>query len=70
MRYTYEILQDGEAAGYGIGVFVHHGDVTETVRTVRDCTGDKNKLEQLVSACNRLQPSNAHLDDIIEDFLG
>lgn len=70
MRYTYEILKDSEEAGYGIAVFAHCGDVTETVRTVRDCTRDKSKLEQLVSACNRLQPSNAHLDDIIEDFLG
>ena len=69
MRYTYEILKDSEEIGYGLAVYAHHGDVKETIRTVRDCTKDKIKMEQLISACNRLQPSNAHLDDIIEDFL-
>ena len=69
MRYTYEILKDSEEIGYGLAVYAHHGDVKETIRMVRDCTRDKIKMEQLISACNRLQPSNAHLDDIIEDFL-
>ncbi len=37
--------------------------------SINDITTDKDKLQELVDACNRLKLSTAHLRDIVEDFL-
>lgn len=45
-------------------------DGTATVvASVQDITNDKEKLTQVVDACNRLGLSVDHLMDVVEDFL-
>ena len=39
------------------------------VASVRDITSDRAALTRLVSDCNRLGLSTAHLNDVVEDFL-
>lgn len=36
---------------------------------ISDISTDKSKVEKLVSLCNKLNLSPAHINDVIEDFL-
>jgi len=67
---TYSI-GDTTRISYGIAVYAHaECDGTATViLSVRDVSADKEKIDELVSLCNRLQLDPEHLFDVIDDFL-
>lgn len=50
---------------YGIDVYHKGCKLCE----VKDITVDREKLERLISLCNREQLSLLHLWDVVEDFL-
>lgn len=78
MTVTYGITEEVYALGcdrrvsYGIAAYADAElDGTATiVVSVHDITSDKDKLSELVQACNRLRLSTLHLADVVEDFLG
>ena len=47
---------------YGIDVF-------KRVRTIPDIFFDKNKAKHFVEDCNKGQPADIHIDDVVYDAL-
>lgn len=77
MNVTYGIseeiyhLGNSKRISYGIVAYFapNKDDSASIVASAYDITSDKNKIEELVSLCNRLGLSSVHLADVVEDFL-
>ena len=68
---TYSLNNQTRTA-YGIVIYSNaEEDGTATiVGSIRDVTPNKEKMERLVSACNKLELSPIHIYDVIDDFIG
>ena len=74
---TYVVIEEkyahisGTRVSYGIAVC--KGESQEhsasTIHLIHDITSDRDRLEALVSNCNRLRLSSVHIYDVVEDFL-
>ena len=64
-------LNGEKRTAYGIALYANSdSDGTATVLlSAQDVSANKESLEALVEACNRLELSPIHFFDIIEDFL-
>ena len=71
MAITYVLTEDRHTVDgkcyifYGIAAF----DEERALVAVRDVSKEKERIEQLIEACNRLALSPLHLHDVVEDFL-
>lgn len=63
---TVEREETGSFTSYGLDVLDETGTCTYSVQ---DITTDRAALAHFAAACNSLQPSQVHLNEIIEDFL-
>lgn len=57
---------------YGIEIEITqniNGESKATIVTCEDISTDRLKVNKLVSLLNKLQPSIAHVGDVVEDFL-
>ena len=77
MKVTYRITQEIHMAkkpgciSYGIAAysnFDENGSAT-VIACINDVTFDRQAIAKLVSLCNQLELSTAHLHDVVEDFL-
>lgn len=72
MKYTYRIRADEfcetddglPRIGYGVDIYDRDG----CIRSIKNIFVDKNKAEDFVSCCNRLQLSPTHIMEVIEDI--
>lgn len=62
-------LGDTSRISYGIAVYAGTESTAAVIMSVHDITSEKEKLESLVSLCNRHQLLPEHLCDVIDDFL-
>lgn len=76
MTATYGITEEIYTLGsdrrisYGIAAYADAelDGTAAIIASVHDITSDKEKLSDLIQACNRLGLSTIHLHDVIEDF--
>ncbi len=56
---------------YGIAAYIHseEEEFASIIASAHDISSDREKVLDLVSRCNRMELSPAHLADVIEDFL-
>ena len=72
MKYTYEIIEEplrDSLTSFGI-VVLDSCDRHKLLFVAHNCTSNLEQVRTFVDACNRLQPSRVHIEDIIDDFLG
>ncbi len=64
-------LGNEKRVSYGIVAYANAElDGTATIiSSVRDVSSDRQAIVDLISQCNRLQLSPAHLGEVVEDFL-
>ena len=63
------VIEDNVVQTFGIQIDVDNDGEKVKVMTCEDISTDKNKVLQLSSVLNRLQPSIGHIGDVVEDFL-
>ena len=63
------VIEDNEVQTFGIQINVDNDGENVKVMTCEDISTDKNKVLQLSSVLNRLQPSIGHIGDVVDDFL-
>ncbi|MBQ7032560.1 MAG: hypothetical protein IJN25_02700 [Clostridia bacterium] len=68
------IVQENSVETEELGAYTTYGlqiwDETGTcIWSETDVTTEKERLLQFADLCNTLQPSKAHMNEIIEDFL-
>ena len=63
------VIEDNVVQTFGIQIDVDNDGEKVKVMTCEDISTDKNKVLQLSSMLNRLQPSIGHIGDVVDDFL-
>ena len=64
-------MQGERRVSYGLAVYdIEDNESTATVlEHISDITEDYERLSELIKACNSLEFSPIHLDEVVEDFL-
>lgn len=65
------IIDDAFRTSYGIAAYEDSktNGTTSVATYIHDIIDNKERLLELVQACNRLELSTIHLYDVVEDFL-
>ena len=77
MNVVYEIVEEiysfenKSRVSYGIVALANVDDnnTSTVIASVHDITSEKNKLQNLVGLCNKLELSPIHLNSVVQDFL-
>ncbi len=64
-------MKNSDRTSYGIASYADTElcGMAAVVTSVHDITSNKNDLASLIETCNRLELSDIHLYDVVEDFL-
>ncbi len=59
-------LTENTTEGYGIAAV----SADKIIAEIHGISKDREKVENLVNTCNRLELSTVHFYDVVEDFIG